>query len=81
MLTIQQRLEIRELALKFIDRAASSNPAVVAVADNELCDFVDRLADARVICFAEACKRANDVGKHLENTLEQYTLLGKVAPL
>ncbi len=81
MLTIQQRLEIRALALKFIDRAASSDPKVAATADVALCDFVDRLADARVINFAEACKRANDVARHLENTIEQYALLGKVGAL
>jgi hypothetical protein len=75
MLTIQQRMELRKLAHKFIENAGAPNPVD---ADKELCDFVDRLADARVVNFAEGCTRANDVAKHLENTIEQYALLGRV---
>jgi hypothetical protein len=78
MLTIQQKLELRRLALEFISLAGSPNPVQ---ADKELCEFVDRLADARVVNFAEACRRANDVAQHLENTLEQYALLGKIGAL
>lgn len=73
-LTKQQREELYRLA----DLVGARGLAGDSWEDvlEQLVNFVDALADARVVQFAQGALLAPDVEAHLRNTVEQYALLG-----
>lgn len=71
-LTQQQREEISRFVVSTIRGLAVGDLSPL----DQLLDFVDALADARVVRFAQGALLAIDVRAHLENTVEQYALLG-----
>jgi len=74
---------------KDLARLARTQQVEVSVADRAkermeaaglaLLEEVDRIADARVIDFAQCAVRASDVAEHVRHTLAQYEMLGLAA--
>jgi hypothetical protein len=74
-LTTQQQGELLARVSRIVGYAMETHELRLKV-QQQLFDFVDGIADARVVTFAQGALLASDVAKHLENTLEQYAQLG-----
>jgi hypothetical protein len=74
-MTQQQKNELLQLLITWT-RTRKHDVETSAMALENVFDFVDSVADGRVIAFTACALRANDVADHMENTLEQYALLG-----